>query len=95
MTYWPIVIGSVIGISVCAINVISMEGVVRRPDINGNLHFTPENLIEYMKLPFDPEKKDVAWPMTSEISLKEKMKLLSLNWVAMAGIGAGVGAVLL
>lgn len=99
MNYFPVAIGSVVGLGICLISVTTMEGIIKRPNIEGELVLTSENLVEYAKLPFNEEKLPIAWGTLSNISFIDRLKLLSMNWVAMAGtgavIGAGIGAILL
>ncbi|MCJ7637330.1 MAG: hypothetical protein MUO21_07555, partial [Nitrososphaeraceae archaeon] len=90
--YLPIAIGSAVGLGLCLISVTTMEGIIKRPNIEGELVLTSENLIEYAKLPFNKEKQEVAWGTVPDIDLLDRFKLLSMNWVAMAGTGAAVGA---
>ncbi|ARF10081.1 hypothetical protein Indivirus_12_9 [Indivirus ILV1] len=91
MHYLPL-IGAFSGIVICFLNIASMEGVVTRPDQNGDMKFSIVNIIEYIKMPFDLDKRDVAWPTYYQMDFTDRVKLLSLNWVIMAGIGAGIGA---
>lgn len=84
----PLVIGSGIGLGIWFANLVSMENILQRPDSNGIQKPTPENIWEYVKLPFQPEKAETAWATNSELSSQNRIKMLSLNWVAMASLGA-------
>jgi len=84
-------IGLGLGLSLWLINIASMDGIVQRPDIEGNMKLTLENVWEYVKLPFNPDKTDIAWATAPNISITDRLKLLSLNWIVVTGLSAGLG----
>jgi len=84
-------LGIGVGLSLWLINVVSVGGIIQRPDIEGNMKLTLESLWEYVKLPFNPEKTDIAWATASNIEVSDRLKLLSLNWIVVAGLSAGLG----
>ena len=79
-------IGPTLGFGLWLLNLSTVENIVHRPDANGSLQFAPQNVIEYLKLPFDPEKKEVAWATAPGITVRDRLKLLSLNWVVVTGV---------
>lgn len=79
--------GIFIGLGITAISILSIEDILQRPDLNGNYQYSVNSIKEYIKLPFNPEKRDIAWPVFQEIPLKDKAKLLSMNWLFMASSG--------
>ena len=93
MSNLPILVGSTIGFGLWLVNVVSMEGVAMRPNQEGNQEFVPENIVDYLKLPFNPEKVGVAWPTGTGINTVDRLKLLSLNWLVMTGVGAGTALI--
>lgn len=76
--------------SISIISIISMEGIIKRPDSNGNDVYTFENIIEYLKQPFNKDKT-ISWPITLDIPLTDKGKLLSMNLLFMTILGGSVG----
>lgn len=93
--YWPVIAGSVIGFGGFLAGVLTIENVMYRKDSNSVTRFTPGNLWEYMKLPFDRKSFETAWGLVPGISLINRIKLLNLNWIFMVVIGALLGSALL
>lgn len=88
MRILPILAGSTIGFSTWLINIMTMEGVMHRQNQDGEDELTPQNIIEYLKYPFDREKTSIAWGLAKGISIRDRLKLLSMNWVAVTSLGA-------
>ena len=86
-----VLFGSAIGLSLWLANILSMEGIIMRQDDKGNYVITPGNIIEYFKLPFDQNKKNVAWGMFPKISIKERLNCLTFNWIFMMCLGGSIG----
>ena len=87
--YTPLLIGSGIGLTLWLINVGSIENVLIRNNDQNVPKLTLNNLILYAKLPFD--KPDISWPITADINITDKIKLLSLNWIVMFSLGLAGG----
>ena len=93
--YWPIIIGSAVGFIGFLGGVLTMENIIYRKNSTGEKKFSPENLWEYIKLPFDRKAYKTAWGLVPNISLVNRLKLLNLNWIFMIVIGALLGSTLL
>jgi hypothetical protein len=91
--YIPYLIGLIVGLGLWYNNISTMEGVMERPDENGNQISTPANILEYAKLPFNKDKLDIAWATVPDISVKDRVNLLGLNWVVVAGVSTVVTTV--
>lgn len=85
--------GPVIGFTIFTINVASVGNIFFRPDDAGKYRFTTQGFKEYLKLPFNKNKREYAWATNPEFDLKSRLKLLSLNWTVMVTLGA-IGSLL-
>lgn len=90
-TVYSVLGGSLLGFTSWLINILSMEGVLHRPNDKGEMVLSPVNLTDYFKLPFDSNKRFIAWSTIPNTPLKERLKLLSFNWVFMIIFGGGLG----
>ena len=85
----PLIVGSSIGFGAWLLNIASVGNVITRPNQDGEMELAPNNVLEYLKLPFNPNKASIAWGLIDGSSPNDRLKLLSLNWLVMTGLGAG------
>lgn len=83
-------LGAATGFSIFLLSISCMDGILFRKDEFNNLRFTPINIYEFLKAPFaiDSEKYKTVWALVPGISLINKLKLMSMNWVVLTGTGA-------
>ena len=88
------IIGPVLGFYTFLYNVASMEGVLFRPNTQGQQEFTLTVLKDYLLAPFQvgSPKFDTIWANYQNLSFAESIDLLKLNWVAMVSIGLTISA---
>lgn len=79
--------GSIIGFSIAVYRIISIQDIIIRPDSDGNKVYTFKNLIEYLKLPFDKTKINIAWPNP----IKDRGRFITMNWLFMTFAGGLTG----
>jgi len=86
--YWPYLLGPLLGLGAFAIGFVTLENVLWRSDDQGRIKLRLDNLVEYIKLPFDTNHWEQNWALLPNIPFTSRLKLLNLNWVAMVGLGA-------
>lgn len=86
--YWPYLIGPAAGFLAFVVGVVTLENVLWRSDSEGNIKFSPENFVVYLKIPFETKNWKQAWGLLPGIPFSMRLKLLNLNWIAMIGIGS-------
>jgi hypothetical protein len=84
---WVLAAGPIVGLGSFVLGVVTLDGVLTRPDETGQFQYRLDNVWEFVKLPFNPDKYDIAWGLLPNISLWTRLKLLNLNWVVMVGLG--------
>jgi hypothetical protein len=89
MSQLQLLAGSTIGFGAWVVNIASMGNIISRPNDEGDNEFAFKNVVDYLKLPFNPKKASIAWGLIDGSSPIDRLKLLSMNWVVMAGLGAG------
>ena len=86
--YWQYLTGPILGFLAFTVGVLTLENVLWRKDSEGNVQFSPENFVEYLKLPFQTKNWQQAWGLLPGIPFIVRLKLLNLNWIAMVGVGS-------
>jgi hypothetical protein len=82
-------IGGSLGFLTFVYNVMTMDGIIYRPDINGQPVFTLSIMKDYMIAPFafGTTTFDTVWGLFDELPFMERIKLLQINWIAMVVAG--------
>ena len=90
------IIGPVLGFSMFLYNVTSMEGILFRPNTQGQKEFTLTVLKDYLVAPFQigSSKFDTVWANYNGLTFMECIDLLKLNWVAMVSAGLCMSALI-
>jgi hypothetical protein len=85
-------LGPTIGFLIFLAGVTTMDGIFVRPDTENNKVFTMDGFKDFLKAPFETgtNKFKVLWGITPGVSLKSRLKMLQLNWVAMTGLGTAI-----
>ena len=86
-----IVLGSLFGYATFLLSLFTMEGILTRPDQQGEYKYTFQNFYEYMKLPFSINKFPLIWGIHPKLKFIDRIKMLNLNWVFMTTLGAFCG----
>ena len=83
-------LGATTGFSLFLISISYMDGILFRKDEFNNWRFTPINIWQFLKAPFaiNSEEYKVVWSLVPGISWWNKLKLFSMNWVVLTGVGA-------
>ena len=91
-----LIIGAVSGFALFLYNVATMDGILYRPDGQGNDKFTLSVLKDYIIAPFQygTLKFDTIWGNYDHLKLNEQIDLLQLNWVAMTGAGLSLAGLI-
>ena len=81
--YYAPIIGSIIGFSVFLINTTRIGGVYFRPNQNNKKKFTLSGLNHFLIAPFcyKTEKFKTMWALYDELTLRERIDYLQLNWI--------------
>ena len=89
-----LIVGAVGGFSLFLYNVMSMDGILYRPNGQGHDTLTLSVLWDYVVAPFQygSLKFDALWGNYDHLSFSERMNLLQLNWLAMTAAGLSVSA---
>jgi len=82
-------IGPALGFLTFVASTVTMEGVLYRPNSEGQQEFTFEIFKDYLSAPFEvgTPKFDTLWGNLRGLTFKDRIKLLQVNWVAMVGAG--------
>jgi|AntRauTorckE6833_2_1112554.scaffolds.fasta_scaffold32338_1 hypothetical protein len=90
------ILGAVIGFLVFIAGTISIGGVYTRPSVENIPKFKFDGLIEFIKAPFmiGTETFKTVWALYPDLDIFDRLGMLQLNWVAIVGVGVGIGATL-
>lgn len=90
----PVVVGSTLGFSVFAVNLLTLPNALFRKDAQGITRFKTSTLLECMTAPFNvtSHKFAITWGIIDGVSFKDRVEsMLGLNWVFCTAIGATCG----
>lgn len=90
---YTLLVGPAVGLMGFSVGLATLEGVLFRPDHQNIYRFNLDTLMDYIKLPFNRHKYQIAWGLLPGISLGSRFKLWNLNWVIMVGSGT-IGSLL-
>ena len=87
-----LIIGAIAGFALFLYNVTTMDGVMYRPNGQGDDTFTLLVLKDYLIVPFQVGtiKFNTIWANYDHLTLADRVNLLQLNWVAMTLSGLSV-----
>ena len=83
------IIGGLFGFGIFLQGVASTGNIFTRPNNNGVKKFTTKGISEFLIAPFDykSEKFKIVWGLSKGLPLKERIKMIQLNWILMTTIG--------
>ena len=92
-----LIVGPVLGFMTFLYNVTSMEGILFRPNTQGQKEFTLSVIKDYIVAPFQTgtPKFDTIWATYDGLTFTERIELLKLNWVAMVSLGLAISGTII
>ena len=84
-----LLIGSIFGLLFSLTSIVSMEGILFRPNHKGQLVLSLSSIKEYLIAPFliGTSSFNTIWTIVPNLSWTNRLKLLQTNWIAMLSIG--------